>query len=107
MFLKYRNYTLKRLENELLKGIKHTTQIKLFKSKLVSRYTKLTLYWSVIRPIVVYGCETYVLKENIIQRLSVFERNILRRIFEQTKEDNGIWRTEMNKELDELTNTGT
>jgi hypothetical protein len=28
----------------------------------------------VIRPVVVYGCETWVLKENIIQKLSVFER---------------------------------
>jgi hypothetical protein len=37
-----------------------------------------------IRPTVVYGCETYVLKENIIQRLSVFERK--RKIFEPTKE---------------------
>jgi hypothetical protein len=30
IFLKYGNNTLKRLENELLKGIKHTMQIKLF-----------------------------------------------------------------------------
>jgi hypothetical protein len=45
-----------------------------------------------IRPIVVYGCETWVLKESIIQRPSVFERKILRKIFGPTKEDNGIWR---------------
>ena len=49
---------------------------------------------SVIRPIVVYGCETWVLKENIIQKLSVFERKILRKIFGPTKEANGIWRIE-------------
>jgi hypothetical protein len=49
----------------------------LFKRKLVSRKSELKLYWSVIRPIVVYGCETWVLKESIIQRLSVFERKIL------------------------------
>jgi hypothetical protein len=73
----------------------------LFKRKLVSRKSKLKLYWSVIRPIVVYGCETWVLKESIIQRLSVFERKILR------KEDNGNWRIKMNKQLDELKNTGT
>jgi hypothetical protein len=48
----------------------------LFKSKLVSRKSKLKLCWSVIRPIVVCGCETWVLKESIIQRPSVFERKI-------------------------------
>ena len=55
-------------------------------------------------PTVVYGCETWVLKESIIQRLSVFERTILRKIFGPTKEDNGIWRIKTNKELDELIN---
>jgi hypothetical protein len=74
----------------------------LFKSKLVSRKSKLKLYWSVIRPVVVYGCETWVLKESIIQRLSMFERKILRKIFGPTKEDNGNWRIKTNIELDEL-----
>jgi hypothetical protein len=61
----------------------------LFKSNLVSRKSKLKLYWSVIRPIVVYGCETWVLKESIIHRLSVFERKILRKISGPTKDDKG------------------
>jgi len=74
----------------------------LFNSKLVSRKSKLKLYWSVIRPVVVYGSETWVLKESIIQRLSVFERKILRKIFGPTKEDNGNWRIKTNIELDEL-----
>jgi hypothetical protein len=47
----------------------------LFKRNLVSRKSKLKLYWSVIRPIVFYSCETWVLKESIIPRLSVFEEN--------------------------------
>ena len=64
----------------------------LFKSKLVSRKSKLKLYWSAIRPVVVYDCEAWVLKESIIQRLSGFERKILRKIFGPTKEDNGNWR---------------
>jgi hypothetical protein len=51
---------------------------------------------------VIYGCETSVLKENIIQRLSVFERKILRKIFGPTKENNGIWRIKTNMELGEL-----
>ena len=70
----------------------------LFKCNLVSRKSKLKLYWSVIRPVVVFGCETWVLKESIIQKLSVFER----KIFWPTKEANGIWRIKTNKELDEL-----
>jgi len=74
----------------------------LFKSSLVSRKSKLKLYWSVIRPAVVYGCETWVPKESIIQKLSVFERKMLREIFGPTKEANGIWGIKTNKELDEL-----
>jgi len=55
----------------------------------VYRKSKLKLYWSVIWPVVVYGCKIWVLKESIIQRLSVFERKILRKIFGPTEEDNG------------------
>ena len=73
-----------------------------FKSKLVSIKSKLKLYWSVIRPVVVYGCGTWVLKESIIQRLSVFERKILRKIFGPIIEDNGNWRIKTNMEFDEL-----
>ena len=60
------------------------------------------LYWSVIRPVVVYGCETWVLKESIIQKLSVFGRKILRKIFGPAKEAKVIWRIKTNKKLDEL-----
>jgi hypothetical protein len=74
----------------------------LVQMNLVSRKSKLKLYWSVIRPTVVDGCETWVLKESIIQRLSVLERKILRKIFGLTKEDNGNWRIKTNRELDEL-----
>jgi hypothetical protein len=55
------------------------------------------LYWSVIRPVVTYGCETWVLRESIIQRLAVFERKILRKIFGPTKEDSGNWELKQTK----------
>jgi len=61
----------------------------------VSRKSKLKLYYSVIRPIVVHGCETWVLKLCV-------ERKIVRKIFGPTKEANGIRRIKTNKELDEL-----
>jgi hypothetical protein len=35
----------------------------LFKSRLVSKKSKMKLYWSIIRPTVTYACETWVLKE--------------------------------------------
>ena len=45
--------------------------------------------------------ETWVLKETTIQKLLVFERKILRRIFGPTKE-NQIQRIKTNEELDKL-----
>jgi len=88
------NYTLEEeIREKIVKGNKaFYANRTLFKSKLVSRKSKLKLYWSVIRPVVVYGCEKWVLKESIIQRLSLFERKILRKISGPTKEDNGNWR---------------
>ena len=53
------------------------------------------------RPIVTYASETWVLKENIIHKLLVFERKILKVIFEPTKE-NQTWRIKNNGELDKL-----
>jgi hypothetical protein len=50
---------------------------------------------------VTYVSETWVLKETIIQKLLVFERKILRRIFGPTKE-NQIWRVKTSEELDKL-----
>ena len=65
---------------------------KMFQNKLLSKKSKLKLYWTLIGPIVTYACETWVLKENIIQKLMIFERKILRKIFGPTKEVNGLWR---------------
>ena len=48
-----------------------------------------------------YASETWVLEGTIIQKLLVFERKILRRIFGPTKE-NQIWRIKTNEELDKL-----
>jgi len=50
---------------------------------------------------VTYASETWVLKENIIQKMLVFERKILRGIFGPTKE-NQIWMIKNNEELDKL-----
>ena len=64
----------------------HANQ-KFFKSRLVTKSSELKLYRTVIRPIVTYASETWVLKETIIQKLLVFERKILRIIFGPAKEN--------------------
>jgi hypothetical protein len=70
-------------------------------SRLASK--KLKLYRSIIRPIVTYAYETWVLKETIKKnKLMVFERKVLRRIFGPTKEPDGTCRIKTNDELDEL-----
>jgi len=57
----------------------------LFKSRLVSKKSKFKLYWSIIRPIVTYAFEVWVLKGTIKNKLMVFERKLLRKIFGPTK----------------------
>ena len=47
-------------------------------------------------------CEVWVLKETIKNKLMVFERKVLRKIFGPTKERDGTWRIKTNDELDEL-----
>jgi len=80
------------IKERIVLGTKaYYANLKFFKSRLVTKQSKLKLYRTVIRPIVTYASETWVLKEAIIQKLLVFERKILRRIFGPTKE-NQIWR---------------
>ena len=50
-------------------------------SRMVSKKLKMKLYWSIIRPIVTYACETWVLKETIKNKL------------------NGIWKESAKKDL--------
>ena len=77
---------------------------KILQSKLISKKTKIKLYKAPIRPVAVYGSECWVLTENIKQKLLVFERKILRRIFGATQKANGEWKLKTNEELEETIN---
>jgi len=52
------------IKERIVLGTKaYYANLKFFKSKLVTKYSKLKLYRSVIRPIVTYASETWVLKK--------------------------------------------
>jgi len=75
-----------RNRNSSMKNSNRTSDIKT-PENISNSSSRLKLYGTVIRPIVTYVSETWVLKEAIIQKLLVFERKILRRIFGPTKDN--------------------
>jgi hypothetical protein len=75
---------------------------KLLTSKLLTRNIKLRLYLTLIRPIVTYGAEMSAATESELQKLLIFERKILRKIYGPVK-DQDSWRIRTNSELDTLT----
>jgi len=74
----------------------------LFSSKLISQNVKLQIYNMLIRPTVTYASETWVLKENMINKLMIFERKIMRKIFGPTRTDNCYWRIKTNQEINDI-----
>jgi hypothetical protein len=74
--------------------------LKLLKSSLVSRNTK-RIYRSIIRPVVMYGAETWCLAANDRNSLEVWEIKVLRKIYGPVCE-NREWRIRTNTKLMEL-----
>lgn len=74
---------------------------KALRFKSLSRKAKLAIYRTVIRPIVMYGSETWTLTKENGRALLVWERRVLRKIFGAVKERDR-WRIRSNAELMEL-----
>ena len=68
----------------------------------ISTKTKLKIYNTIIKPIVLYGCEAWTLTKSREQRLYVFENSVLRKIhgpvFDNEDQE---WRRRHNNELRE------
>jgi hypothetical protein len=75
---------------------------KLFTSKLISRNVKLQLYNTLICPTVTYASEAWVLKENMMNKLMIFERKVMRKIFGLTRLDDGYWRIQTIQEISDI-----
>jgi len=75
--------------------------ISLFRSRLLSRVTKILLYKTLIRPVVSYGAETWILTKKEEQAVLIFERKMCRKIY-GPKYENGEWKSQTNRELEEM-----
>jgi hypothetical protein len=71
---------------------------KIMKSKEMSKSTELNIYRTIIKPIVMYGCEGWTMSEHMEEALRVWERKILRRVYGPKGDTNGR-RIRTNKEL--------
>jgi hypothetical protein len=68
------------------------------KSQRISRKVKLNIYKTIIRPIVTYACETWVLTRKDELTILIWERKVLRRIFGPVCET-GCYRIRTNEEV--------
>jgi hypothetical protein len=75
----------------------------LLSSRLLSKYIKITIYKTIILPVVLYGCETWSLTLREEHILMVFENRVLRRIFVPKRDEvTRGWRKLHNEELHSL-----
>ena len=54
--------------------------LNILKKRSISRKTKVRIYTTIIRPIVLYGCEAWPLNKTLEKKILVFENTALRRI---------------------------
>jgi len=75
----------------------------LLSSRLLSKNLKIKIYRTIIVPVVLYGCKTWLLTLREERRLRVFENRVLRRVFGPKRDEiTGEWRKLPNYELRDL-----
>ena len=75
----------------------------LLSTRLVSKNLKIKIYRTIILPVVLYGCETWLLTLREERKLRVFENRVLRRVFGPKRDEvTGEWRKLHNEELNDL-----
>jgi len=72
-------------------------------SRLLSKNLKIKIYKTIILPVVLYGCETWLLSLREERKLRVIENMVLRRIFGPRRDEvTGEWRRLHKEELSDL-----
>ena len=80
----------------------HSVQ-NLLSSSLQSKNIKIKIYKTIILPVVLYGCETWLLTFSKEHMLRMFENRVLRRIFGPMRDEVTVeWRKLHNEELSDL-----
>jgi hypothetical protein len=80
----------------------HSVQ-NLLSSRLLLKNVKITIYKTIILPVVLYGYETFSMTLREEHGLRVFENKVLRRIFGPKRDEvTGGWRKLHNEELHDL-----
>jgi hypothetical protein len=74
----------------------------------LSKNLKIKIYRTLILPVVLYGCETWLVTLWEERKLRLFENMVLRRIFGPRRDEvTGDWRRLHNKELNDLHSSPT
>jgi len=101
MLISIDNSAEKEIQRRILAGNRtYFAAISLFRSRHLSRATKILLYKTLIRPVVSYGAETWMMTKKE-QALLIFERKIFGRIY-GPKYENGEWKSKTNRELEQM-----
>jgi len=80
----------------------HSVQ-NLLSPRLPSKNLKIKIYRTIILPMVLYGCETWLLTFREEHRLRVFENRVLGKVFGPKRDQvTGEWRKLHNEELNDL-----
>ena len=75
----------------------------LLSSSFISKNIKIQIYRTIILPLALYGCETWLLTLREEHGLRVFENRVLRRIFQPKKDEvTGEWRKIQTEDLTDL-----
>jgi len=70
---------------------------------MLSKNLNIKIYRNIILPVVLYGCDTWLLTLREERKLGVFENMVLRRIFGPRRDEvTGEWRSLHNEELNDL-----
>ena len=93
----------KKLRADLGQEMLAIIRCRISSSRLLSKNLKIMLYKTIILPVVLYGCETWLLTLREERKLRVFENMVFRRIFGPRRDEvAGELKRLHNEELNDL-----